>query len=351
MPRKALLSPVPESELDYPFETPVVGTTREVAPGVLWVRMPLPFALDHINLWLVSDGAHWTLVDCGLANNTTRTLWEEIFTRDLAGRPLGRVIVTHYHPDHMGLAGWLSARLNLIPWMTKGEFLTAHAACHNVGGTGYARVREFFARHGLEPARLEAAGIKEGGYRRGVEPLPDTFRRIRDGDRIAIGERSWRVIVGYGHAPEHAALYSDQAGVLIAGDMLLPRISTNVSVWPVEPDGDPLADFLGSLDRFLELDAGTLVLPSHGRPFRGIHARVAELKAHHAARLEALAKVCDREKTAAELLPALFRREFKDYQLLFAMGETIAHLNHLWHRRVLQRMGGPDNVWRFVRAG
>lgn len=254
MPRKALLSPVPESELDYPFETPVVGTTREVAPGVLWVRMPLPFALDHINLWLVSDGAHWTLVDCGLANNTTRTLWEEIFTRDLAGRPLGRVIVTHYHPDHMGLAGWLSARLNLIPWMTKGEFLTAHAACHNVGGTGYARVREFFARHGLEPARLEAAGIKEGGYRRGVEPLPDTFRRIRDGDRIAIGERSWRVIVGYGHAPEHAALYSDQAGVLIAGDMLLPRISTNVSVWPVEPDGDPLADFLGSLDRFLELD-------------------------------------------------------------------------------------------------
>lgn len=351
MPRGAALKPIPAGDLDYPFEALAIGTTREVAPGVLWVRMPLPFALDHINLWLVSDGAHWTLVDCGLATDTTRALWEEIFARDLAGRPLGRLIVTHYHPDHMGLAGWLSARLHLIPWMTKGEFLTAHAACHNVGGTGYARVREFFARHGLEPARLEAAGIREGNYRRGVEPLPDTFRRIRDGDRIAIGERSWRVIVGYGHAPEHAALYSEQPGLLIAGDMLLPRISTTVSVWRVEPDGDPLADFLGSLDRFLELDAGTLVLPSHGRPFRGIHARVAELKAHHAARLEALAKVCDQEKTAAELLPALFRREFKDYQLLFAMGETIAHLNHLWHQRVLQRVSGPDDVWRFVRAG
>ena len=237
MPRGAVFKPILASELDYPFEALAIGTTREVAPGVLWVRMPLPFALDHINLWLVSDGAHWTLVDCGLATDTTRALWEAIFARDLAGRKLGRLIVTHYHPDHhpdhMGLAGWLSARLNLIPWMTKGEFLTAHAACHNVGGTGYARVREFFARHGL----------------------------------------------------------------------------------------------------------------------RGIHARVAELKAHHAARLEALAKVCDQEKTAAELLPALFRREFKDYQLLFAMGETIAHLNHLWHQRVLQRVRGSDDVWRFVRAG
>ena len=133
--------PSARSELEYPFEVHPSGTTQEVAPGVLWVRMPLPFALDHINLWLVADGAQWTLVDCGLATNTTRALWDEIFARDLAGRPVGRVIVTHYHPDHIGLAGWLSARLNVIPWMTKGEFLTAHAACHNVGGTGYARAR------------------------------------------------------------------------------------------------------------------------------------------------------------------------------------------------------------------
>lgn len=321
-----------------------------VAPGVLWVRMPLPFALNHINLWLVADGAHWTMVDCGLATNTTRALWEGIFARDLGGRPVGRVIITHYHPDHIGLAGWLSARLNLVPWMTKGEFLTAHAACHNVGGTGYARVRDFFARHGLDPARLEAAGVKDGSYRRGVEPLPETFRRIRHGDRIGIGDGTWRVIVGYGHAPEHAALHDERAGVLISGDMLLPRISTNVSVWPVEPDGDPLGDFLESIDRFSNLDAGTLVLPSHGRPFRGIQARVAELKAHHATRLEALARVCDRERTAAELLPVLFRREFTDYQLMFAMGEAIAHLNHLWHRGLLRRAAGADGAWRFVRA-
>jgi glyoxylase-like metal-dependent hydrolase (beta-lactamase superfamily II) len=234
--------------------------------------------------------------------------------------------------------------------MTKGEFLTAHAACHSVGGTGVARVREFFSRHGLDPARLEAAGVQDGNYRRNVEPLPDTFRRIKDGDRIAIDDGSWRVIVGYGHAPEHAALSEERDALLIAGDMLLPRISTNVSVWPVEPDGDPLGDFLSSLDRFLELDPRTLVLPSHGRPFRGIHARVAELKAHHAARLEEVARACDREKTAAELLPTLFRREFNDYHLMFAMGEMIAHLNHLWRQGCLRRVAGADGRWRFVRS-
>ena len=337
-------------ELQHPFEAHASGTTQEIAPGVLWVRMPLPFALDHINLWLVADGDHWTMVDCGLGTNTTRELWEQIVRRDLGGRAIGRIIVTHYHPDHIGLAGWLSGRLGVVPWMTRGEFLTAHAACHSVGGTGYARVRDFFERHGLAPARLEAAGVKDGNYRRGVEPLPETFRRIRHGDRIAIGDHSWEVIVGYGHAPEHAALASVSAGLLIAGDMLLPRISTNVSVWPVEPDGDPLGDFLASLDRFAGLAPDTLVLPSHGLPFRGIQARIGQLKAHHATRLEKLAAVCDVEKTAAELMPALFRREFTDYQLMFAMGETIAHLNHLWHKGMVRRIARPDGLWRFVRA-
>jgi len=338
-----------KAELEFPFEAHSTGTTQIVAPGVRWVRMPLPFSLDHINLWLVEDGDQWTLVDCGLGNDTTRAAWEQILARDLGGRPIGRVIVTHYHPDHMGLAGWFASRLNLVPWMTKGEFLTAHAACHAVGGTGVKRVREFFSRHGLDPARLETAGVKDGNYRRGVEPLPETFRRIKHDDRIPIAGRSWRVIVGYGHAPEHAALHEERDALLISGDMLLPRISTNVSVWPVEPDGDPLGDFLSSLERFLALDPRTLVLPSHGRPFRGIHARVAELKAHHAERLEAVARVCDRERTAAELLPTLFRREFNDYHLMFAMGETIAHLNHLWRRGIVRRIAGADGRWRFLR--
>ena len=234
--------------------------------------------------------------------------------------------------------------------MTKSEFLTAHAACHSVGGTGYPRLSEFFRRHGLDPARLAAAGVQEGGYRRGVEPLPDTFHRIRHGDRIAVGNQAWRVIVGYGHAPEHAALSNDDAGILISGDMLLPRISTNVSVWPMEPDGDPLGEFLRSLDEFSGLAADTLVLPSHGRPFRGLHHRIGQLKAHHRARLEALAQACGEPKTAAELLLGLFGRDFNDYQLLFAMGETIAHLNHLWRRGVLRRVAGQDGVWRYARA-
>ena len=336
--------------LDYPYEVHEPGALQEVAPGVCWVRMPLPFALDHVNLWLLRDGPQWTLVDCGLATSTTRDLWEQIFARELRGLPIGRVIVTHYHPDHVGLAGWLTDRFGCVPWMTKGEFLTAHAACHSVGGTGAARVRAFLARHGLDPARLDAAGVREGNYRRGVEPLPDTFRRIRHGDRIAIGRGDWRVIVGYGHAPEHAALANEADRVLIAGDMLLPRISSNVSVWPVEPDGDPLGDYLVSLEPYAALAPDTLVLPSHGRPFRGAAARVAQLKDHHAARLATLTRVCDRGRSAAELMPALFPREFNDYQLLFAMGETIAHLNHLWRTGVLERVTDSDGNWCYAPA-
>ncbi len=350
MAGKPAFSAVIPGKLEYPFETPAAGSVQEVASGVLWVHMPLPFAPDHVNLWLVADGGAWTLVDCGLASSKTRSLWEQIFARNPGRRPIGRVIVTHYHPDHIGLAGWLATKFELVPWMTKAEFLTAHAACHGVGGTGYARLREFFASHGLDPSRLDAAGVQDGSYRRGVEPLPDTFHRIRHGDRIDIGGEPWRVIVGYGHAPEHAALYSERGRVLISGDMLLPRISTNVSVWPVEPDGDPLGDFLDSLNRFSELAADTLVLPSHGRPFRGLHARIAELKAHHQARLDALAQVCGQPRTAAELLAGLFGREFNDYQLLFAMGEAIAHLNHLWRKGMVRRAAGSDGTWRYVRV-
>ena len=347
---KSQAASAPLPELEYPYEAQAPGTVQAVAPGLLWVRMPLPFALDHINLWLVADGDAWTLVDCGLGSNKTRALWEAIFARDLGGKPIGRLIVTHYHPDHIGLAGWLAAKFNLVPWMTKAEFLTAHAACHGVGGTGYPRLGEFFRRYGLAPAQLEAAGVQEGGYRRGVEPLPDTFRRIHHAERIAIGGQDWRVIVGYGHAPEHAALNNEGARILISGDMLLPRISTNVSVWPMEPDGDPLGEFLQSLDEFSGLAADTLVLPSHGRPFRGLHQRIGQLKSHHQARLEALAQACSEPRAAAELLPGLFGRDFNDYQLLFAMGETIAHLNHLWRGGVMRRVAGQDGVWRYVRV-
>ena len=322
---------------------------RKVAPGIYWVRMPLPFALEHINLWLLADSEGWTVVDCGYSTNATRAAWERIFAQHLGGRPVTRLIVTHCHPDHIGLCGWLSEKFGLTPWLTQSEYLLAHAYYHRIGGTEHAALVALNELHGLARDRLAAINWREDHYRHGVQTLPGAFRRIRHGDEIAIGGNNWRVIVGHGHSPEHAALHCEKLGVLISGDMLLPRISTNVSVWPMEPEGDPLGEFLASLEQFMALDAGTLVLPSHGLPFRGMASRIEELNCHHRERLDRLVAVCEQPMTAAELLPHLFKRKFDDYQLVFAIGEAIAHLNYLMHRGALQRTEDRDGIHRFVR--
>lgn len=339
------------SALGYPIpHWPAPGTVKEVAPGVFWLRMPLPFALDHINLWLLEDGDGWTIVDCGLATEITRELWEQVFASGVGGRPVRRLIITHCHPDHIGLAAWLCEKFALKPWMTACEYLHAHAVYHRVGGTDQAVLQAWYEKHGLDPIRLAALRSREDHYRRGVPVLPASFHRIVHGAELTIGANAWRVLVGYGHSPEHAALYCGQLGVLVSGDMLLPRISTNVSVWPMEPEGDSVGRFLDSLARFHELPEDTLVLPSHGLPFRGMRIRIAELRRHHEARLDRLVAVCRRPRTAAELLPEMFDRPLDGYHVVFAMGETIAHLNHLMHRGTLERVDDAHGVHRFVRS-
>ena len=194
---------------------------------------------------------------------------------------------------------------------------------------------------------IQAVGLHGPRYGDMVPKVPANYRRLLDGLTLTIGSRTWRCIAGYGHAPEHMALYDEQGGVLISGDMVLPRISTNVSVYETEPEGDPLSLFLSSLDRYLALPANTLVLPSHGEPFIGLHTRVAQLKQHHAERLAELIQACrNQPKTALDILPVLFRRQLDAHQLAFAMGEAIAHLNHLWHRGELQRQWDAG-VFRF----
>ncbi|MFN7086068.1 MAG: MBL fold metallo-hydrolase [Burkholderiales bacterium] len=346
------VSPLPsrKTALEYPCTEAVApGAAQQVAPGIYWMRMPLPFALEHINLWLLADGRGWTVVDCGFASDAARAAWQQIFERHFGGLPLTRLIVTHHHPDHIGLGGWLCEKYGLVPWLTPAEYLLAHAYYHRIGGTDHATLLAFLTRHGLARERLARANWREDHYRRGVPLLPQAFRSLGHGDELEIGGHGWRVIVGRGHAPQHVALHCAALGVLISGDMLLPRISTNVSVWPMAPEDDPLGDFLASLEDFSALDAGTLVLPSHGLPFRGVRERIAELERHHRARLERLSAGCEQPATAAELLPHLFQREFDDYQLIFAMGETVAHLNYLMRRGVLIRSTGPDGVHRFVR--
>lgn len=338
--------------LTYPVDdVPAPGQALEVADGVYWLRKPLPFALDHINLWLLRDGHGWTIVDCGYTSDDTRSQWEQVFSRYLGGRPVTRVIATHYHPDHLGMADWLTARFGVELWMTTGEFLTGHAVREGSAGFDRDRLTALFRLHGLDRERLAALSVRNDAYRRGVPAIPGSYRRIRDGERIAIDGRGWLVVAGYGHSPEHAALHCPELDLIISGDMVLPRISTNVSVWGPEPEGDPVGLFLASLARLRKLPQTTLVLPSHGRVFRGLHPRIDALCAHHRARLNELLAACREPATAAQALPVLFRRQLDTHQVFFAMGESIAHLNYLWHRGLARRSVGEDGVCRFAAAG
>jgi glyoxylase-like metal-dependent hydrolase (beta-lactamase superfamily II) len=341
--------------LDFPFSAPPdPGAVIEVAPGIHWMRMPLPFALDHINLWLVEEPGSWTQIDSGIGSEATRTLWERHFATTLRHRPISRIVVTHYHPDHAGNAAWLMQRFRCPLVMTHAEYLTVHAVSGEHSGYGVQATSELFRSHGMAPPHVEALAARGNTYKRGVPEVPHTFERLLDGDRLRMGGTDWRMLEGHGHSPEHASLYSAERSVLISGDMLLPRISTNVSVWPIEPDGDPLRRFLDSLDAFEALPPDTLVLPSHGLPFRGISLRVAQLRTHHAARLDelytAVLEAGEAGCSAAELIPLLFRRELDLQQRYFAMGEAIAHLNHLWRAgRLISTMTAQNSV-RFAVA-
>jgi len=347
-----------EAELHYPLAdaVPAAGAVIEVAPGVRWLRMALPFALDHINLWLLrdrQDGVEgWTIVDCGITNDATRAAWEQVFAQHLDGLPVLRLIVTHMHPDHIGLAHWLTERWQVRLWISSTDYNAARMASLSTTGFGGERSAAFFASHGLTDPEAIAKVRARSNYYAGMVPrVPDAYRRLMDGMTLDIGGHAWRCIAGYGHAPEHIALHCPKLGLLISGDMVLPRISTNVSVYDLEPESDPLALFLTSLARFDALPADTLVLPSHGKPFTGLHKRTRQLHQHHEARLSEVMAACTAQPChAADLLPVLFKRKLDLHQTTFAMGESIAHVHALWHAGKLVRRAGADGVWRFGRA-
>jgi glyoxylase-like metal-dependent hydrolase (beta-lactamase superfamily II) len=313
--------------------------------------MPLPFALNHINLWLLDDGDGVAIVDTGLGRPETRELWERIFANELGGRRITRVIATHFHPDHFGNTGWLTERWGVELWCTQAEYQSAVIACAVRGaGKSATRMLAHYRRAGLPDEALERLRERGNHYPSLVPSLPDSYRCMRDGDRLTIGGRRWEVIVVLGHAPEHAALWCPEMNVLISGDQVLPKITTNVSVWWDRPYDDPLRLYLDSLARFRPLPADALVLPSHGLPFHGLHARLDALRAHHDERLAETLHAIREPRTAAELIPVLFRRELDTHQLSFAIGEVLAHLNYLEASGSVTRTLGPDGVDRFHKA-
>lgn len=348
---KRISNEEPAPALSYPFAPPARGHTLEVAPGVHWIRMPLPFALNHINLWALDDGDGWAVVDTGTSSDDNTQVWRELFAQATDPRPIRRIFVTHMHPDHVGMAGWLTRKFRIRLWMTRLEYLNCRVLVSESGRDASPDDLSFYLQAGWSTTAIETYHRRFGVFGKHIHALPDSYRRLQDGEELRIGARSWRVVVGSGHSPEHACLYCPELGVLISGDQVLPRISSNISVFPSEPDADPMRDWLASLHKLKrEVPADVLVLPSHNEPFFGLHARLDQLAADQERTFERLKRVLQQPRRLVELFEALFGRPIGEDNiplLHMATGETRACLNHLLQRGEVQCVLADDGVQRY----
>lgn len=336
--------------LRYPFgrrADPPAAEPQRIADGVYWVRFPMPMSLDHINLWLLEDNDGWTVVDTCLNTSNARAYWETLFEDFMGGRPVTRVICTHMHPDHVGLAGWLCERFACDLWMSRSEYLMCRSLVADTGRDAPEAALSFYRQAGYNDEQVERYRQRFGFFGKAVAALPDRYIRLVDLETLDIGGRYWQVMEGSGHSPEHVCLYCPALKLLISGDQVLPRITPNVSVFPTEPEGDPLKHWLRSGARLRErLPEDLLVLPSHEAPFMGLHVRLSQLLESHKNDLNALFDFLEEPKRAVDCFPALFQREIDAGSLGLATGETLAHLNCLlWRRRIRRHLDDRGVHW------
>jgi glyoxylase-like metal-dependent hydrolase (beta-lactamase superfamily II) len=337
----------PGRNLDYPWGEgrPELGQAIEVAPGIQWIRMRLPMQLNHINLWLLEDGDGWTVVDSGIKNEETQAAWKELFAGVMGSRPIKRVIVTHMHPDHIGLAGWLVRRFGVELWITRTEYLMCRNLVQDTGSEAPDEALRFFRAAGFPEDILESYKTRFGGFGHGVYKLPNSFRRLSEGDEFEIGGRTWKIVTGNGHSPEHACLWCPAEDIMISGDQLLPRISSNVSVHPTEPEANSLQDWIDSCAKLKRvLPEQTLILPSHNEPFRGAHPRLQELIDMHENNMDKVHVLCAEPKRAVDCFPALFRSRITQGVFGMATGESLAHLNCMRVRGRIERTTDKDGI-------
>ncbi|MDN5785515.1 MBL fold metallo-hydrolase [Pseudorhodobacter sp.] len=335
----------------YPFDAPPAeDKALEVAPGVLWMRLPLPMALDHVNIFALDDGDSWTVIDTGFDSKRSRAIWQRLLNGPLAGKPVARLIVTHYHPDHIGLAGWFQAQGATL-CTTRTSWLYARMLCLDVQSEPVPAQVAFWRAAGM-PADLLAQRMAERPFNFSdvVAPLPLGFTRLQDGQTITIGARNWTIRTGEGHAPEHATFWSQDDNLILGGDQLLPSISANIGVYPTEPDADPLGEWLASCESFAPFaQEDQLVLPGHKLPFTGLPLRLRQMIDNHHGALDRLRSHLATPHTAAQCFLPIFKREISGSAYGLALVEAVAHLNHLLHLGQVSRTMGPDGAWNWVR--
>lgn len=333
--------------IHHPWDTPPAqGEAVEIAEGVLWMRLPLPMALDHVNVYALADGDGWTLVDTGFGSRKTKAIWQALMQGPLAGKPVRRVIVTHHHPDHIGLAGWFQAMgAELIT--TRTAWLLARMLVLDVQQTPPPEAMQFYRRAGLSAQALAAkASQRPFNFADSVDPMPLGFTRIDEGSVVMAGGRRWQVRLGHGHAPDHATLWSLDDRLILGGDQLLPGISANIGVYPTEPEADPLGEWLASTASFVpHARADHLVLPGHKLPFTGLPFRLVQMAENHHSALSRLMVHLASPRTAADCFVPLFKREITGDAFGLALVESVAHLNHLLKQGRVSRQLGPDGAW------
>jgi glyoxylase-like metal-dependent hydrolase (beta-lactamase superfamily II) len=328
--------PAGRGKLEFPWaDTPSPGEAREVAPGILWARLPLPFRLNHVNVWLLEEDDGWTVVDTGCATPEIVAAWETLLSGPMGGRPVRRVVATHGHVDHIGLSGWMVSRFDAEYVGTFAEWIWARVShMHDVPGSNDAH-HSYLVRNGFDDAAAARLVKSRHRFIDLSSPVPGSITEIRDGETIRMAGRDWRVIATRGHAFEHASFHDAQSGLLIAGDHLLPKISPVIAVYEMTPKSDPLEDYLTSFPQFDDVADDTLVLPSHGNPYYGIRERIEELREHHHRRLDATAEFLRQPRSAVELARAMFPHIEGPDNIGFALGETLAHINHLVRKDIV----------------
>ncbi len=308
------------------------GTTVEVAPGILWLRLPLPYALDHVNLYLFEDGEGWALLDTGIATSRTREIWTDVLANALGGKPITKLLLTHFHPDHVGMAGWLAERFAMPLLMSQSEYLMTRLLQTGEPAEATEAQGAFYRATGLDDGHIQQVLTRGHSYLKRTTGMQPSYERLIAGHTVTLGSREWRIFTGGGHAIEQVMLWCEADSIFLSADQVLARISPNVSVNPIQPSGDPLGLYLESLTELRQKVAGdVLVLPCHNLPFYGLHERADQLERHHLQRCTAIAEACRTEpKSCTELVPVIFHRPLTDpHQLSFAIGEALAHLNHM----------------------